>query len=153
MFSDGSPTSSTVIRRFYVGAQGGSIFYSDAARTIGVSLSPGANAWAVVSDRNLKENLVELNHLQTLSKIRSLKTYRYNFIDRPEKEYYYGTTAQEWREVFGSFPEEKLYSEKDPLKIDQGDMMGVILSGIKGLLSQIQNLEERKLYLQKRRRV
>jgi hypothetical protein len=146
LFSDGTATSSWGNQTFTVGAQGGSIFYSNAARTIGVSLAAGANSWAIVSDRNLKENLVELNDDSILNAISQIGVYRYNFIGCSKERFCYGPVAQEWNAHFNSIisdpSSEEIQYSKDPLRIDQGDMMGIMLSCIKGLSERVERLSQ-----------
>jgi hypothetical protein len=137
VWSDGAATTTTTgIRQFIVGAAGGSTFYSNTARTTGVTLAAGASSWSAVSDRNLKENIFPLDHQNTLSNMANIEVYKYNFIGNSPDQICYGPMAQEWNPIFGC-------PMKDPLMIDQGDILGILLSSVKGLYKRIQNIDER----------
>jgi trimeric autotransporter adhesin len=116
---------STADRQFLVGCDGGAIFYSSPDTSTGVSLAPGSSAWAAVSDRNAKENLVKLDGKAVLAKIDRLPIYEYNYKRQDAGQVYRGPVAQEWHALFPS--------GKDPLRIDTLDLDGISLAAIKGL--------------------
>jgi hypothetical protein len=135
MWADGSrnPFASTAANRFMVLATGGSFIYSNSGLTTGVSLAAGASSWASVSDRNQKENIILLDHSETLAKISNIEFYKYHYKESPKEMVCYGPMAQEWHPFFGT-------SAKDPLMIDQGDLLGILFSCIKGLTIKNKNL-------------
>jgi hypothetical protein len=137
VWSDGAATtSSSVTRQFRTGCAGGAKFFSDDVRTIGVTLNAGASSWSAVSDRNLKENIEKMNHLETLEILMNkIETYQYNFIGNNKEMICYGPMAQNWNLHFG---------ENNNTKskwIHQGNFIGILFSSIKGLLQHVERLE------------
>jgi hypothetical protein len=94
-------------------------------RLLGVSLSLGSTSWAAVSDRNKKENIVELDSAEILAKVETLPIYHYNYIGTEPGMIYRGPMAQDWHVLFPS--------DKDPLTIDTMDLDGITLAAVKGL--------------------
>lgn len=99
----------------------------------GVTLAPGGSAWAGVCDRNAKENLRLLNSTDVLSRVEALPVYEYNYKGTDSNKVCRGPTAQDWHELFPS--------EKDPLRIDTGDLDGIALAAIKGLSKFVRELQ------------
>jgi len=122
-------TPTTADNQFRVGCAGGADFFSNGARTTGVTLSAGGGAWAAISDRNAKENIVELDYKDVLDKVDQLPIYQYNYKNTSPGLVCRGPVAQDWHALFPS--------EKDPLKIDTMDLDGVSFAAIKGLLKLI----------------
>ena len=120
---------------WWVAAQGGSTFFSNAARTTGVVLAAGASAWAAVSDRNAKENLVELDGAKVLALVDRLPIYQYNYKGEDPAVVNRGPVAQDWHAAFPS--------AKDPLRIDTMDLDGITLAAVKGLVACVRRLEAR----------
>ncbi len=159
MFSDhagGTDLGSGAIDRFSVRCNGGARFFTNTANTVGVSLT--TSSWASVSDRDLKENIVECDYTDFLSKVENLPVYCYNFIGNPVEEICFGPMAQDW---YTQFPVAKINVEepsmedqddppvivekdaKDIKSIEMMDMIGVCLSAIKALISKNNQLEAR----------
>ncbi|HEX8905893.1 MAG TPA: hypothetical protein VF771_13675, partial [Longimicrobiaceae bacterium] len=64
VFSDGSTTDSTQAsanNQFTVRAAGGVRLFTNATMTVGVQVSAGGSSWAVISDRNRKENFLAVD--------------------------------------------------------------------------------------------
>lgn len=136
VWSDGTSfTTSFAANTFVVKSTGGVIFYSNAGQTTGVNLVSGSNAWAGVSDRNKKENIIQLNYDEILEKVNLLPIYEYNFKETDPNLKCRGPMAQDWHELFPS--------GKDPLKIDTMDLDGISFAAIKGLLQKVEKLEEK----------
>ena len=89
-----------------------------------ISASSGY-AWASSSSRDLKENLVEHDYSDTLTRIMDMPIYTYNFrtVDPGIKSI--GPVAQDFNRLFPS--------DKDQLSIVERDMCGVALAGVKGV--------------------
>ena len=109
-------------------------------------------------------------------KLMSIDVCTYNFKENPAERICYGPTAQDWNSVFGceDFTEpvfECVEIEpgicedvpvldengdqvtvtkpaKDPLRIDQGDMIGILMATVKDLHNRIQELEQKVELLQ-----
>jgi len=126
--------TTTANDQFLVGCAGGATFFSNTARTTGVAMAAGASSWAAVSDRNQKENIVELDYLSILDKFADLPIYEFSYKNADPEVRCRGPMAQDWH---GQFPSPK----KDPLRIDTLDLDGITLAILKGLLLKIQYLE------------
>jgi len=166
LWSDNSAgtLNSATTGTFRVRSAGGTTFFSNAGMTTGVVLAASSNAWASVSDVNSKENLKLLDYCTIMSKVAQINVYQYNTKGSPKEQVCYGTTAQEWHSQFGcenitvpildsndEIISYELQPAKDPLKIDQGDLLGVLLSCVKYLnlqvLEQQNQIKELELHM------
>lgn len=135
VYSDSTgSTTATIANQFVAGVSGGATFWSDAARSFGVNLPAGGNAWAAVCDRKLKENFQPLNNIDILNKVTTLPLFAYNMIGADPSMVYLGPVAQDWHTLFPS--------GKDPLRIDTTDLTGVALAAIQGLHEHITVLKQ-----------
>jgi hypothetical protein len=134
--------------------------------TTGVSLAAGATAWGIISDINQKKNITPLNHRDIMERVSKLGVYSYSMKGNPDEQICYGTVSQEWHSIFETRmmkvkilddlgqPQidekgEILYREepaKDLLRIDQGDMIGVLMSCVKDLHSRVKELEKERRF-------
>ena len=163
MFCAGGGIASTVNNQFSVKATGQTRFISNAGNTTGVVLNAGSNSWAAISDVNKKENLVELNHRDVMLKVSQIPIYKYNMIGCDAAQIDIGPTAQDWHGHFGAplmdcevldetgnvvkDPEtgDPLMAPKpakDPLVIEDRDMIGVLMSCVKDLHNEIEILKQ-----------
>ena len=108
-------------------------FFTNSESTTGATLASGASSWGAVSDRNLKENITELDHEDTLKHLSSIPIYSYNYIGADEEVVCRGPVAQDWYEHFPT--------KKDQLRIETMDLDGVALSAVKGLLGRLNKME------------
>jgi len=99
-------------------------FGTGGAGRISASSSTGYT-WEVVSDINLKENLVEHDYSDTLTRIMDMPIYTYNFKTVAPGIKSIGPVAQDFNRLFPS--------DKNQLSIVERDMCGVALAGVKGL--------------------
>jgi hypothetical protein len=88
-----------------------------------VSWAPGDSSWTFSSDRDLKENFVEIDTKEVLDKISRVSITEWNF--RGYSQRHIGPMAQDFHALF-------------PLggsgtMIDSGDLQGVALAAIQGL--------------------
>ena len=108
-----------------------------------------AGVWTAVSDRNKKEIIEEeINPELVLEKIKRLPVARYYFKDELSEIQRIGTMAQDfWREFHCGGSDENLLDET-PTSPDKqmavSDVVGVCLSGIKGLITRVELLETKK---------
>ncbi len=102
VFSDSTnvPTRNTNNNQFMVRASGGTILYSNAAMTSGVSLPPGGGAWASVSDRNKKENFRTENKNDVLNKLSEIEITSWNYKSQPARIRHIGPMAQDLYAAF-----------------------------------------------------
>ena len=77
VWSDASPGdfSSAGRNQFAVRASGGTSIYSNPQGTTGVKLPAGSGSWAMLSDRNAKENMSEVNSEDVLEHLAKLPIY------------------------------------------------------------------------------
>lgn len=110
---------------FLVRAAGGTGIYSNAALTSGVTLAPGASAWAAISDVNMKENFRDLDDGDVLAKIARMPIREWNYKAQDAVIRHIGPTAQDFRAAFGL--------GEDPLRISTIDADGVALRALQAL--------------------
>jgi hypothetical protein len=116
------------VNQFVVRASGGTIFYSDAAMSTGVTLNPGAGAWATLSDRNLKENICPVDDEEILALLSRLDISRWNYKSQDESIQHIGPMAQDFVRLFSVGDDDRTISTIDP--------DGVALAAIKALIEQ-----------------
>jgi len=95
------PVEAKLPNEFVVRAAGGTIFYSNSDLTAGVSLAPGAGAWASVSDVNRKENFREVNGNEVLKKIAGMHVQEWSYKAQDPSIRHLGPTAQDFFAAFG----------------------------------------------------
>lgn len=165
IMSTGTALVSSAANEFTVKKAGGTRVYSNDLATTGVTLAPGANSWAAVSDVNLKENLNTFNGSEALAKFENIPVYKYNFIGNPAQQCNIGPTAQDWHAQFACADimvplldgegNQMLDAEGDPmftakpakskLKIEVMDMLGASIAAIKELNDRLKVAEKFKV--------
>jgi hypothetical protein len=114
----------TAQNQFVVRASGGVFFYSNPTLTSGVSLPTGSGAWANLSDRNAKTNIVPLNDASILSKVAALPVSSWSYKTESGVRHL-GPMAQDFYAAFGV--------GEDDRHITSIDEDGVALAAIKAL--------------------
>jgi hypothetical protein len=138
VYADASSSASTtpaLAFQFVVRASGGYVFYTDTLNTMGVTLFPGSGSWSVISDRNKKENISDVNYENILTGINDLRIRSWNYRSQDKYIRHIGPFAQDFYKIFG-------FGE-NAVSISNTDMDGVILSGIKALDKRMDVLEEK----------
>ena len=129
VLSDNSTTDSleaTATNQFSVRAAGGYRFYTNATETVGTYLNAGGSTWNALSDRNRKENFLDVDLEDVLSRIRRLPLSTWRYIDEEDRTVrHIGPMAQDWHALFGFSSDDKT--------INSGDLDGVNLAGVKAL--------------------
>jgi len=105
-----------------------------------VSWAPGNASWAFSSDRNLKENFVEIDPEEVLERVCRLPVTEWNFKGYSER--HVGPMAQDFHALFQLSGRETM--------IDSGDLQGVALAAIQGLHKTVQEKEARISRLEQR---
>jgi hypothetical protein len=113
----------TANHQFMVRADGGYVFYSNVALTMGVELLPGGGSWSMISDRNKKFNIQLLSPLDFSPQFDSLAVLSWNYIGHDAV--HVGPIAQDFYSAFG-------VGEK-PYLINMIDSDGTTFLGIKKL--------------------
>jgi endosialidase-like protein len=99
-FSTSTAVTAGAMNRFVVRAVGGTIFYSNSNLTAGVSLAPGAGAWADVSDVNLKEHFRDVNGEDVLDKLARMPIREWSYKAQNPSIRHLGPTAQDFYAAF-----------------------------------------------------
>ena len=144
VFSDGSTTDSTQAsanNQFTVRSAGGVRLFTNATMTTGMSINAGGGSWVAISDRNRKENFLDVDLEDVLARIRVLPVSTWQYISEEDRTVrHIGPMAQDWHSAF------KFSS--DDQTINMSDLDGVNLAGVKALeartaaqASRIQTLE------------
>lgn len=121
-----------------MGFNGGYKFYTTSANTIGVSLAPGGNAWAVISDVNKKENFAPVNGEDFLQKISRMNLTSWNYKGQDAKAFrHYGPMAQDFYKAFGQDAYGTIGTDTT---INQADFDGVNLIAIQALIRKMDQI-------------
>lgn len=120
--------------QFMVKSSGGAIFYTSSNLSTGVTLPAGGGAWSSLSDRNSKENIVELEADSFIDKLDSIDVYRWNYITQDSSVQHIGPMAQDFYAVFGV--------GEDSTMINTIDFDGVNMILLKALYQKSIELEE-----------
>lgn len=141
LYADASSTSatfySTAENQFMVRAAGGTIFYSATDLSTGVTLPAGGGAWASVSDSTKKENILPVDEIDILNKLKSIEVSEWNYKTQDSSIRHIGPMAQDFYALFG-------YGESDTT-ITTIDIDGVNMAALKGLIHKAELLEEKTL--------
>jgi hypothetical protein len=97
-----------------------------------------------VSDRNRKENAIELNYSDVLKKITEIPIYRYNFRGEDPQIQRAGCYAQDFYTAFGLGGSEEIDADDSPTTpskmIAPADAIGICMAAIQGLAKQVDEL-------------
>lgn len=115
-------------------AAGGTIIYSNNARSTGVSLGAGSGTWASVSDREAKHDIIPLNTSAILAKVAEMPIYAWRYNSEISGAQHVGPMAQDFRAAFGLGDNDKT--------ITSIDADGIALAAIKGLYEKLQEKDQ-----------
>ena len=104
VYGDRSTTNDLVSfapNSFVVRAAGGTIFYSAANLSAGVSLASGGGSWQSVSDVKRKDHFRDVDGEGVLGKIARMPIREWNYKSQPSSIRHLGPTAQDFRAAFG----------------------------------------------------
>ncbi len=118
-----SSTSYEMTMRF----AGGYRLFSNSGLTAGVTLAPGAGAWASVSDKRKKENFITLNPEEILLKIKDMPVTQWNYKAQDKTNHHIGPMAQDFYAAF------KLSGNGNDTTITTSDIDGVNMIAIQAL--------------------
>jgi hypothetical protein len=116
-FGDAStttPVGPSAANQFVVRAAGGTIFYSNAAMTTGVSLAAGGGSWTTLSDRRMKANFRSLDGEEVLAKLARIPILEWNYITQDTSIRHVGPMAQDFRAAFGLGEDDRHINTLDP---------------------------------------
>lgn len=131
VWSDATARVSTADDQVTLGATGGMVISTNPAGSLGVTIGAGLSAWAVVSDRNAKDNLRSV--VGVLERLEKLGVYEYNYKGHDPAVVCRGPMAQDWHDLFPT--------AKDKLRLDTIDLDGVTIAAIQELAELVDDLE------------
>lgn len=119
--------NNTLANQFMVRADNGFIFYTSNDLTMGVSLNHGGGSWNMISDRNKKHHIKQVNGVSLLNSISHLTLYSWYY--KNQNTLHIGPMAQDFNNTFnvGELPN----------YINMIDIDGVTFLGIKTLNNQM----------------
>jgi hypothetical protein len=123
------------VNRWVARTTGGVYFYTNAALSAGSYLAAGSGTWASVSDRAVKENLIEVKPAEVLEKVASIPLSTWNYISEDSAIRHMGPMAQDFYIAFQLGDSEKA--------IGTIDADGVALASIQALYAENQALKAR----------
>jgi hypothetical protein len=138
--SSGLYTYATASNQFFVKASGGTIFYTNAGLTSGVSLAPGGGAWLTVSDKNKKEHFKKIDGEIVLKKISEMDIPSWNYKTQNSSIRHIGPMAQDF---FSAFK----FGESDTT-ITTTDIDGINMIAIQALEKRTEELNSKTKELQ-----
>jgi hypothetical protein len=119
--------------RFVARSLGGVFFFTggtDQASYTGALLPGGGTAWVVVSDRNLKENVAQVDATSVLERVVAMPIATWNLRSQDRAIRHMGPMAQDFRAAFGLGESE--------VGIATVDADGVALAAIQGLNAKLE---------------
>lgn len=119
---------------FTVRATGGTTFYSTASLNAGVSLAPGAGAWATVSDRNRKRDFQDVDGEAVLASIAAMPIKSWSYLSQDPSIRHLGPTAQDFYAAFGL--------GHDHTTITTSDISGVNMLAVQALEKRTAELRQ-----------
>ena len=111
--------------RFAVRASGGVYFYTNTDLSIYAYLAAGSGGWQTASDRNLKENIAEVDYSDVLDRLLAVPVSTWNYKTDEKKTPHMGPMAQDLYAAYGL--------GGDDTHISAIDGLGVSLAAIQGL--------------------
>jgi hypothetical protein len=145
VFGDRSSTTEVVAGSanvFGVRAAGGAFFFSNAAMTLGVQLSPSGTQWSSLSDARSKHDFRTLDGETVLAKLARMPVQEWSYVAQDPAIRHIGPTAQDFHAAFGL--------GEDPLRIGTLDADGVALASVKALEARSRAQAERIDALERR---
>jgi len=127
--------------QFVVRASGGTVFYSNEAGTSGVQLTAGSGAWANLSDRNAKTEIVPLDDASILASVVRLPVSSWQYKSERGVRHV-GPMAQDFYAAFGVGTDDR--------HITSIDEDGVALAAIKALNAENAGLQAENATLRQR---
>jgi len=132
--SDASTTTTfnaTANNQFTTRYAGGYRLFTNAATTVGVSVSAGGNSWASISDSTKKERFIAADGESFLQKLRNMRLGSWNYKSQHDPAFrHYGPMAQEF---YASFGKDKIGTIGNDTTIASADMDGVLMILVKAL--------------------
>lgn len=126
----GYTASNNVANRWIARCSGGVYFYTNSNSTSGAYLAAGGSSWSTVSDRNKKENFIQVDGQEVLNKLAGIPITTWNYKAQDSSIRHIGPMAQDFHAAFGVGENNK--------HITTIDVDGVTLAAIQALYEQNQ---------------
>jgi hypothetical protein len=133
VMNDQSNTDSlraSAINQFSARYANGYRLFTNATKTIGVSLAAGGNSWAAISDSTKKENYIKPNQEYFLNQLGKLRIGSWNYKVQDKTIRHYGPMAQE---IFSAFGKDGIGTIGNDTTLATADMDGVMMIMLQGL--------------------
>jgi hypothetical protein len=118
----------TANNQFVARGCGGVKFFTNQNLTSGVELAAGGSGWSAVSDRNRKENFLELDGEDVLARLRGVPVSTWNYRAQDASIRHMGPMAQDFQAAFGL--------GENPLMINSVDIDGVNMAAVQALTAR-----------------
>lgn len=149
VLADASTTDSVLSsanNQFNARYAGGYRLYTNATKTVGVSLAAGGNAWVTISDSAAKEKFAPAEAESFLQKLQALRLGSWNYKGQSAASYrHYGPMAQE---IFSAYGKDKYGSIGNDTTLNSADMDGIMMILLQGLEKRTTALQETNQQLQ-----
>jgi hypothetical protein len=143
LFGDEGTTtlSGGAANQFRARFRNGYRLWTNSTSTVGVSIDGGGNAWASASDINLKENILTLNPISFLNKIKQLDVFSWSYKGYEETGIRnYGPMAQDFFSLFGK---DEIGNFGDDKSIKELDASAILILGVQGASEEIESQTEK----------
>ncbi len=151
VLADGSTTDSILSsanNQFNARYAGGYRFYTNASKTVGVSIGAGGNAWSSISDSTVKERFTPADPEYFLQKLGGLRLGSWNYKGQGEPGLrHYGPMAQE---IFTAYGKDPYGSIGNDISLNSADMDGIMMILLQGLENRTTSLHQTNQQLQNR---
>jgi len=138
VISDGNDNtlSSSVANQLSMRFTGEYSFFTNQNANVGARLNGGTSAWTTISDKNVKNNILELNPKIILEKLNKLQIFSWNYKGFDSGIRNYGPMAQEFFELFGNDGLGQIGTDKT---VSSYDLSALGIIGIQTLKENLTN--------------
>ena len=130
-----SDVTCNIDNRWMARASGGVYFYTNSDLTMGNYIAANTSGWQNMSDRNLKDNITDVNAKNILIRLLEIPITAWNFKGENVSIRHIGPMAQDFYAAFGLGIEER--------SINSIDVDGVALAAIQGLYQLVREKDTR----------
>ncbi|SMD11713.1 tail fiber domain-containing protein [Pedobacter nyackensis] len=133
VMNDASNTDSllaTLNNQFSARYANGYRLFTNATKTVGISLAANGNAWVSISDSTKKENYSKPDHGYFLAELGKLRIGSWNYKVQDKSMRHYGPMAQE---IFSAFGKDKIGTIGTDTTLNTADMDGIMMIMLQGL--------------------
>ena len=130
-----SDVTCNIDNRWMARASGGVYFYTNSDLTMGNYIAANTSGWQNISDRNLKDNITDVNAKNILIRLLEIPITAWNFKGENVSIRHIGPMAQDFYAAFGLGIEER--------SINSIDVDGVALAAIQGLYQLVREKDTR----------